>query len=32
MKKIQFWQKLISEMKLGFEQKGKEIGHVDESS
>jgi hypothetical protein len=32
MEKIQFWQKLISEMKLDFEQKGREIGHVDESA
>jgi hypothetical protein len=29
MKKIQFWQKLISEMKLDFEQKDREIGHMD---
>jgi hypothetical protein len=32
MKKIQFWQNLISEMKLDFEQKGREIGYVDESA
>jgi len=32
MKKIQFWQKLISEMKLDFEQKDRKIGHVDESA